>query len=210
MNAKALSPPMLVKHKCQLQHIPGPTTLPFLGEICAFLNHLYTVCVERYRRHGPVSRFHFFGQCSVVALDPECAPMMLLDKQQHFSSTIGFQEALRLRPSAPLLTRRTSCDVDIGGHRIAAHTAVYRYLRCAHVMPDDGSPPNRFEPFRFSALAAEHKKQAFQYTPFGRVAHKCLGMPVAQMAYCCGLQPCLRCMDVQGPKPHLLNMQHFP
>ena len=96
-----------------------------------------------------------------------------------------FNEVLRLRPSAPLIPRRTIRDVIMQGYRVPAHTLVLIMPRFSHYMEEYWTEPNKFDPDRFSPERAEHKKHRFLYHPFGGGAHKCIGMHFAQMEYKC-------------------------
>ncbi len=96
-----------------------------------------------------------------------------------------FNEVQRLRPSAPMVPRRTIREVDMLGHSVPAHTMVYIFPRFSHCMPEYWSDPESFDPDRFSPERAEHKQHPFLFHPFGGGAHKCIGMHFSQMEYKC-------------------------
>jgi cytochrome P450 len=51
----------------------------------------------------------------------------------------------------------------------------------SHFMTEYWSDPYTFDPERFSPEREEHKKDFYQYIPFGGGAHKCLGMHFSQV-----------------------------
>jgi cytochrome P450 len=92
-----------------------------------------------------------------------------------------FHESLRLRPSVPLMTRRTINECEIDGVRVPANTMVFVPNISHHRDPKYWTNPEAFDPDRFSPERAEHKNHSFCYTPFGGGAHKCIGLHFAAM-----------------------------
>jgi pentalenene oxygenase len=85
-----------------------------------------------------------------------------------------FLEALRLYPPGWILTRRTTADVELGGHRLPAGTTVlfspYALQRDPELFPE----PERFDPDRF--LPEREKAIArFAMLPFSAGKRKCMG-----------------------------------
>jgi cytochrome P450 len=92
-----------------------------------------------------------------------------------------FHEVLRMHPSVPLMTRRTIRECEIGGYRVPANTMLWLPPIFNHTDPRYWSNPETFDPDRFSAERAEHKRHSFCYHPFGGGAHKCIGLHFANM-----------------------------
>lgn len=92
-----------------------------------------------------------------------------------------FHEVLRLRPSVPMMTRRSIRECEIEGYRIPANTMIFLPMIWHHRDPQFWTDPERFDPDRFSPERAEHKRHSFCYTPFGGGAHKCIGLHFAGM-----------------------------
>lgn len=90
-------------------------------------------------------------------------------------------ESLRLHPAVTTIMRRTTRDVRIGDRDIPADTMLFNMSHWIHRHPDYWSNPQAFDPDRFSEARREHKKDSFQFLPFGGGAHKCVGMHVALM-----------------------------
>jgi cytochrome P450 len=91
------------------------------------------------------------------------------------------KEAMRLIPPVPGLPRKTVKDVTIGGHHIPAGSMLTVSPVLTHRMKEWWTNPNDFDPSRFSEARAEHKKNIYQYVPFGGGAHMCIGLHFAEM-----------------------------
>jgi cytochrome P450 len=92
-----------------------------------------------------------------------------------------FRETLRIRPSVPLLARRTIRECEIAGQRLPADTMVWMSPLQQHLDERFWTDPETFDPDRFSPERAEFKNHSFCYHPFGGGAHKCIGMHFAAM-----------------------------
>lgn len=121
-----------------------------------------------------------------------------------------FQESLRLRPSVPLMTRRTIKDIEIEGHHIPAHTMVFMPNVSHHRNPEHWPDPQKFDPDRFLPERAEHKNHSFCYTPFGGGAHKCIGMHFAAMLSKTFMFEMLKKYDYRLPKGFAPKAEWFP
>lgn len=121
-----------------------------------------------------------------------------------------FREVLRLYPSVPLLTRRTTCDCELGGQRIPAHTVLLIPTSYNQRLEAYWTHPQDFDPDRFSPERAEQKNHPFSYFPFGGGAHKCLGMHFAPMLAKCFLHQFVLQYEYQGPKGYDPEMLMVP
>jgi cytochrome P450 len=121
-----------------------------------------------------------------------------------------FFEVQRLRPSAPVVPRRTIREVELSGVRVPAHTMVYTVPRFTHHMEQYWREPARFDPDRFGPGRAEHKQHPFLFHPFGGGAHKCIGMHFAQLVYKCFLYQFLRRFDFEARHRGEPFMQTLP
>ena len=121
-----------------------------------------------------------------------------------------FYEVQRIRPSAPIVPRRTIRDVEMAGLRVPAHTMVYTVPRFTHHMEEYWSDPETFDPDRFSKARAEHKQHPFLFHPFGGGAHKCIGMHFSQMEYKCFMHKFLLQYDFEAPGKMNPAMQTLP
>jgi len=122
-----------------------------------------------------------------------------------------FNEVQRIRPSVPVVPRRTIRECMMAGHRVPAHTMIYVMPRFTHWMEEYWDKPHVFDPERFSPERNEHKKHAFQFHPFGGGAHKCIGMHFSQMEYKNFLFKFMKRYDFEArhKKPDIY-MQTFP
>lgn len=91
------------------------------------------------------------------------------------------KEAMRLIPPVPGLPRKTVKDVVVDGHHIPAGSMITVSPILTHRMKEWWSHPEVFDPERFSEGRAEHKKNIYQYVPFGGGAHMCIGLHFAEM-----------------------------
>jgi cytochrome P450 len=122
-----------------------------------------------------------------------------------------FNEVQRIRPSVPLVPRRTIRECEMAGHKVPANTMVFIMPRFTHWMDEYWNEPAKFDPERFSPERNEHKKHAFQFFPFGGGAHKCIGMHFAQMEYKNFLFKFMKRYDFEARhKKQDVYMQTFP
>ncbi len=85
-----------------------------------------------------------------------------------------FSEAMRLYPPAPMISRQTTEDVDLGGLSLKAGEVVIIPIYALHRHKLLWSEPERFDPDRFApeAVAARHR---FAFMPFGGGPRVCIG-----------------------------------
>lgn len=92
-----------------------------------------------------------------------------------------FNEVLRRYPPIFVVLRRCISEFEYGGFRIPSNTQTNVNIHLLHHHPDYWTDPFKFDPDRFSSARAEHKKDMFQFLPFGGGAHKCLGINFAEI-----------------------------
>ena len=114
-----------------------------------------------------------------LALNGEPPTLEDLNGMESYQRNI--YEALRLHPSASLITRRTVRDVTIGDRLIPANTILVLMSGWAQRCADYWTNPDEFDPDRFGPDRREDKAHSFAFAPFGGGAHKCIGMHVALM-----------------------------
>lgn len=91
------------------------------------------------------------------------------------------KESLRLVAPVHGIPRRAVKDVEFNGVTIPAGTFIITSPYVTHHMKEWWTQPEKFDPERFSAERAEHKRHPYQYVPFGGGAHKCIGLHFAEM-----------------------------
>lgn len=92
-----------------------------------------------------------------------------------------FKEVLRRYPPIFLVLRRCINAFEYNGVPIPANTMTNVNISVLHHRSDYWTDPFKFDPERFSPERAEHKRDLFQYLPFGAGAHKCLGINFAEI-----------------------------
>jgi len=92
-----------------------------------------------------------------------------------------FNEVLRRYPPIFVVLRRCIAEFEYAGYRIPSNTQTNVNISLLHHHPDYWSDPFKFDPERFSPARAEHKRDLFQFLPFGGGAHKCLGINFAEI-----------------------------
>jgi cytochrome P450 len=92
-----------------------------------------------------------------------------------------WMESLRLLPVAGDVPRVALRDVQLGDYRFPAGTFVLPRLGALHRHPDWWTEPEKFDPERFSASRAEHKRHRGIYLPFGGGVHACIGALLASI-----------------------------
>ncbi len=90
------------------------------------------------------------------------------------------QEGMRLYPPAPVMTRTTVREVELGGCRLPAGALVVIPIFAVHRHRKLWHDPDRFDPDRFQpAREAEHFRT--QFMPFGFGPRTCIGMSFAMI-----------------------------
>lgn len=97
------------------------------------------------------------------------------------SLDLCIKESLRMYPPLTSMPRQATVDTEFQGHFIAKGTNVGVFPLHTHFMDEYWTNPFRFDPERFAAHRAEHKRHMFQYVPFGGGAHMCLGQHFANI-----------------------------
>ena len=121
-----------------------------------------------------------------------------------------FKEALRLYQPLPTIARRALVDVEIHGKRIPAGTPVAVFPIQVHRSPEWWSNPLQFDPERFAADRAEHRRHPFAWSPFGGGAHMCLGLHFAEMQVKAVLLPLLRHWQWSVPDGYVPDYAYAP
>jgi cytochrome P450 len=90
------------------------------------------------------------------------------------------QEAMRLYPPAPVLTRVTSAPVELAGHTIGPGVLINMPIFAIHRHRKLWDDPERFDPERFTP-EREKKLLRTQFMPFGFGQRICIGMSFAMI-----------------------------
>jgi cytochrome P450 len=90
------------------------------------------------------------------------------------------KEAMRLYPPAPVMARRPTQDLDIGGHTVPADSQIVIPIFAIHRHRKLWTDPDRFDPDRFLPTA-EAGRPRTQYMPFGGGPRVCIGATFAMI-----------------------------
>ena len=86
------------------------------------------------------------------------------------------KETLRLRPVLPIVVRKLTQPMEIGGHRIPAGATLAPCIYLIHRRADTYPDPTAFRPERF----LERPAGTYTWIPFGGGVRRCLGASFAQ------------------------------
>jgi len=84
------------------------------------------------------------------------------------------EEAMRLYPPAPVLMRRTTAPVTLGGMELGAGTTIVIPVYVVHRHRRLWRDPLRFDPSRFAAETKPTRHRC-AYMPFGAGPRTCIG-----------------------------------
>jgi cytochrome P450 len=129
------------------------------------------------------------------------------DLEQLESLNLFMQEVLRLHGPVPLIMRRTTADLSLDKLHVPAHTILTLAPCYTHHMKEWWDEPKRFDPERFNAQRAEHKRHNFCYIPFGGGAHKCIGMHFAMLQIRCFLHQFVLNYEARLPENYKMPIQ---
>lgn len=90
------------------------------------------------------------------------------------------KEAMRLYPPAPVMGRKASKAIDVGGHRFDAGAMLVIPIYVIHRHRKLWDDPDRFDPSRFES-ERERRYHRTQYMPFGFGPRTCIGMSFAMI-----------------------------
>ncbi|MEX5712385.1 cytochrome P450 [Parafrankia sp. FMc6] len=90
----------------------------------------------------------------------------------------SIQEAMRLYPSAYAISRTSSQDCTLAGHRISKGTGILVSAWITHRHPDFWVDPEKFNPARFTSPT---ERPRFAYFPFGGGPRSCIGEHFAML-----------------------------
>ena len=76
-----------MKENRKLRHLPGNTGLPLIGQTFSYIYDPVGFTQRHFKEYGPVYVSRLFNQFTVTMLSPDANQMVLLDKDQNFSST---------------------------------------------------------------------------------------------------------------------------
>lgn len=99
-----------------------------------------------------------------------------IDRLEYLTQVI--QETLRLYPSVPFSIHRAAQDISFGGYFLPKGTRIDLSSYLIHRDPRAWEKPDEFDPNRFSHARAR-KIPAYQYFPFLKGPHGCIGMNLA-------------------------------
>lgn len=114
------------------------------------------------------------------------------------------QEAMRLYPSLPLMSRMCAEDTEAGGHPVKAGTFVFIPIYAIHRHRRLWRDPEVFDPDRFSPeeSAGRHR---FAYLPFGGGPRVCIGQTFAMIEAVAILATLTRAVTLEPDPGHRIR-----
>jgi cytochrome P450 len=107
------------------------------------------------------------------------------------------KETLRLRPVLPIVVRKLSEPMELGGHTVPAGVAVAPCIHLVHRREDIYPNARAFEPERF----LERPAGTYTWIPFGGGVRRCLGASFAQLEMKRVLQTVLSEVRLRAAEP---------
>lgn len=98
----------------------------------------------------------------------------LAEGDDYLDATI--KETLRMRPVITDVSRKLTCDLELGGHRVPAGSLLMPAIAAIHCREDLYPDPDEFRPERFLERAPE----PYTWVPFGGGVRRCIGASFAQ------------------------------
>ncbi len=93
------------KNNTHLDHIPGKFGIPYIGNLSRTLFDPYNFYREHHQKYGDLSRATLFTRNGLVALSPDLAGEIAVDKAKNFSTHMGYQFSLEGLFDGALLLR---------------------------------------------------------------------------------------------------------
>ena len=121
-----------------------------------------------------------------------------------------FKEVLRRYPPIFVVLRRCIKAFEYNGLTIPANAMTNVNISVLHHHPDYWTEPFKFDPERFAPERAEHKRDLFQYLPFGAGAHKCLGINFAEIQTKILLFHALKNYKISAKPSRKMAFNHIP
>lgn len=141
--------------------------------------------------------YHIFRDDSVRArLQAEilgCATPLDIARLPYLGAVI--QETLRMHPPVPIVLRRLTTPLTIGGVSCKAGDMVGVALYSLQFNPSIWPNPDRFDPERFIG----RKHSPFEYAPFGGGYRRCIGAAFAVNELAVAIGTILRSIELQMP-----------
>jgi cytochrome P450 len=114
------------------------------------------------------------------------------------------KEAMRRYPPGPYAARELAEDLALGDHLIPAGTTLMYPIWAIHQNPAHWPDPERFDPERFIAAAAEGRPK-FAFIPFGFGPRSCEGAALAMVEIKLMLAVLLKRFEFQPVPGHVVT-----
>jgi cytochrome P450 len=111
------------------------------------------------------------------------------------------EEAMRLYPPAPMMTRQTAAPAVLGGESLPGGMLIMIPIYAVHRHTKLWNDPDRFDPERFTP-ERKAKYARTQYMPFGFGARTCIGASFAMMEAIAVLATLVRGADFEWDGQH--------
>lgn len=99
-------------HNQKLDHIPGSTSLPIIGDTLNFIRDAESLEKRNWDKHEHMYKLNTFFRNIVGLIGPDANQLLLLDRSNNFSSKMGWRDRLGLLFTNGLMLR------DFSDHRM--------------------------------------------------------------------------------------------
>ncbi len=127
------------------------------------------------------------------------------------TSTMIFNEAMRLSPSVPLTIREANEDLKLNEDvTVPKGTKIWVSMTMGMRDPKHWKDPEAFDPGRFSEDRQEHKKCPHAFLPFGAGPHQCIGRVFAEIIVKMMMTAILKEFRFSVPDNYKIDISEFP
>ncbi|XP_055642735.1 cytochrome P450 4d2-like [Toxorhynchites rutilus septentrionalis] len=156
-------------------------------------------------RHSEIQAKVHREVAEIIGNDPN-APVSYRNLQDMKYLEMVIKESLRLYPPVPIIGRKITEKVEIGGKTVPEDTNVNFGLYFMHRDPTLFEDPEKFDPERFNSERTLEQSSPYAYIPFSAGPRNCIGQKFAMLELKSTISKVIRHyrLTEAGPEPELI------